>query len=291
MSSTTTSTIAGLMETINAGLVSQLGTFSGLWNAPFTKEADNALTVNFPTYDTGIRTSAATASTEGSDVEVSTITINANAATLVSYPVLARVSKSAIKGGVGIVDSVTKGIGRKVGNTIDGLIYDVGEAGFTTSVTSSDGFSLDDLSSQVATLKAAGYGPEFVAILDPRQWEGAYGLQQDILALNTPMTNDNIVSGSEMRGGGYQGRVQGVDIYTTHMANTAAGTAALSGNTVATALIFSKDALAFGYGTPLVELESQPNLAKNAYDIGGSTFCVAKVCDTSGGVGFLTVVA
>ena len=277
--STTTSTLAGLMETINLAVVSNMPNYSSLWQAPYFAEANNALYVDFPVVGGGIRTASATAATEGANAEITAITLSANTTTLASYPVVALVSKSAMKGGSNVTASVATSVAKKVANTVDSLIWTAGQS-FTTSLTSSDGFSLGDLTSAVGSLRAAGFYGPFVCVADWQAINGTYGLDNDILSKYSPAANDELI-----RGSGFLGMINGVEIYGTHMATGSryAGVGALSGGTYGFAQIYSKDAVGFGYGAPLTELEVQGALEKNGAYVGGNTFCAAAVLDPDGG--------
>ena len=166
MAASTKTTLAGVMESITLGIQQNMYEFSSLWNAGLSVQANDTLNVTFPTIDAGIRSATADAATEGNDVTTSTITVAANTAVLTDYPVLALISNTAIKGGGNIVGTVSRAVGIKVGNTIDKLVYSVGKAGFSTSISSSDGFGVGDLMSAVGSLKSAGYPGPFVCIAD-----------------------------------------------------------------------------------------------------------------------------
>jgi len=270
----TPTTLAGYMQTITLATASMLPQYSSLWNAPFFVEADNAKNVTFPVIDSGIRSATADASNDGASVTLTEITIAAQTAALNDYPVVALVSNAAIKGGAGVVEVVSKATATKVGNTIDKLIYSAG-LGFSNSVSSDDGFGTGDLASAVGAIKAAGYAGEMVFIGDWRMLQGEYGLMQDIENVLTN-ANDEII-----RGSGFLGKVQGVELYGTHMADTYAD----GSDTWGKGFLFAKEALGFGYGTPLVELDTSKALDKAGHYVGGSTFCAAKLLDSSGGVG------
>jgi len=271
----TKTTLVGIMETLNLGLYASMYEFSSLWNAPLVGEANDTLNVIFPTIDSGIRSATADAATEGGSVANTAITVAANTAVLTDYPVLALVSNTAIKGGSNVLGTVSRAVGVKVGNTIDKLIYSTGKEGFSTSISSSDGFGVGDLMSMVGSLKSAGYPGPFTCIADWRQLQGEYGLMNDVLTTNNPGANDEII-----RGSGYLGTVNGVEIYGTHHADTYTGA---SDSTWAYGFVFAKDALGFAYGTPMFDLRSADAPEKSGAYVYGSCFIAAKLLDSSGG--------
>jgi hypothetical protein len=276
----TPTTLVGMMETITVATTSILPEYSSLWNAPLFVSTDNAKSVTFPVVDAGIRTAYAAAHNDATDVTLTEITVAAQTAALSDYPVVALVANAALKGGSDITGTVAKAVATKVGNTIDYLIYNTGAGsaaetgGFTSSISSNDGFGTSDLALAVGQLKAAGYSGKFVFIGDWRQLQGEYGLMQDIENVLAPGANDEII-----RGSGFLGNVQGVELYGTHMAREYE-----SAETMATGFVFAREAIGFGYADPLVDLEEQSAVNKAGKYVGGSTFCAAKLLDAAGGI-------
>ena len=104
----------------------------------------------------------------------------------------------------------------------------------------------------------------------------------DVLTTNNPGANDDII-----RGSGFLGVVNGVEIYGTHHADTYAD----GDDTWAYGLIFAKDALGFAYGAPMLDLRSQDAPEKSGEYVYGSCFAAAKLLDSSGGTRFESKVA
>jgi len=275
MATTTTTTLGGLMQTVNTAIASNLNTYTQLWNATFVAEANDTLNVVFPVIGASHRSATANTATDGSAVTTKTITVGASAVSLASYPIVATIPNVAIKGGMNVAETVIPVLGREVGNTIDKLIYSVAKAGFSTSISSSDGVSLADITNSVAALKAAGFYGPFAFIGDWRMIQGTYGIMNDVQAnmFNT-VTNDEIA-----RGVGYLGSINGVEIYGTHMSDTYTDATSVWSY----GFVISKDALGFGYGAPLIDYKTQDAPLYDGVHVYGSTFAAAKVLDATGG--------
>jgi len=275
VATTTTTTLGGLMQTINTAVVSNLNSYSQLWNACYTVEATDSLNVTFAVVGSTHRSATATEASDGSAVTTKSLVLAASSVALASYPIVVTVPNAALKGGMNVIETATPVLGREVGNTIDNLIYSVAKAGFSTSISSSDGTSLGDITNSVGALKAAGFYGPFVFIGDWRMIEGTYGIMNDVMSKYAPQTNDEIA-----RGIGYVTTINGVEIYGTHMSQTYDG----GGNTTwSYGVVFSKDALGFGYGTPLFDYKAQDAPLYDGVHLYGSTYCAAKLLDAAGG--------
>lgn len=105
--------------------------------------------------------------------------------------------------------------------TLINLICAIG-ATFSTGITATSTLTLDDFLDGVNALDAAHGGGQYLAILHPRQWGD---LRKDMLTVTGGSAafdpNSNAVFAARAKG--YQGRLFGVDVYTTNKVPTSSG--------------------------------------------------------------------
>lgn len=263
--STTLTTLAGLQESIVADSTALFRTSSDLFNAIYTEDAGSAITVNFSSR--AVPAVISGAHTELADVDATAVTITQVPATLQAWPVLARASKISLgapNASLKIAEALSGAIARTMDTSIAALC-----SGFS-NYNGTEGASIDigDFFDTVAELDATGFIGQKVAIFHPKSFSK---IGQSLLALASGA--DNVAN--QFMGRGYVATIAGVEIYVSPWASNN-GTFASNG-------IFFKEALGLGYRTPIIDIESMPNLPKVAIDfLGTAYFKVIELTDGAG---------
>jgi len=276
----TKTTLAGLMENARVYVNQNIGQFSTLWNSPYIETVQDVNVVQFGYTDNTTLTGTVDAVTDGTDPTARTITINNTDATLNLYSAPAKVTYLALNGGSNIASRVANDVGRVVGNTVDKAISDaalsVSGAG---SVSATSGLGLGELMAAKGELLAKGFRGPFVLYVHPKAYEG--GLKNDVVeTVCAPDYNDGVVQGQDMLGVGYQGTIDGVEIWVSQFMGTH------DSGTYAYNILFDRGSLGFGYKDvdgDVVELMANdaPELA--ASWVIGQAYCVPKALNTTGG--------
>jgi len=265
--STTLSTLAGLQESIVADSTAMFRTSSDLFNAVYTEDAGSAITVNFssravPAVISGVHV-------ELVDVDATAVTITQVPATLGAWPILARASKISLgapNASLKIAEALAGGIARSMDTAIAALC-----SGFTDNTeigTEGTATDVGDFFDAAATLDATGFVGQKVAIYHPKSFSK---VGQGLLALQSGA--DNVAS--QFMGRGYVATIAGVEIYVSPWAS--------NNGTFATNGMYFKEALGLGYRTPVIDIESMPNLPKVAIDfLGTAYFVVTELSDGAG---------
>ena len=147
------------------------------------------------------------------------------------------------------------GANQKLVELVAGLM-----SGFSASAgSSSAAASVDDFFDACSTLRQANANGQLIAMLHSKQWGE---LSKELATTSggaiqfAPATQDALIS----RGSGFQGTLNGVQIYTSNRVTTGSG--AYQGG------IFTVDAIAWADGTPVVEApESQVLVGKVLFEI------------------------
>lgn len=271
--STTLATLAGLQEQIVSDSTALFRTSSDLFNALYVEDAGSAITVNFssravPAVVSGVHT-------ELQEIDPVAVTISQIPATLGAWPVLARASKislAAPNASMKIAEALAGSIARTIDTNIAGLF-----TGFSNTVDATvSGLTIGNFFDAVAALDSTGYIGSKVAVFHPKSFTK---IGQQLLSLNSGVDSQ----ASSFMGRGYVTSIAGVDIYVSPWVNAAGGTA--------TNGVYFKEALGLGYRTPIIDIESMPNLPKVAIDFLGTAYFVVKELTDGAGIGLLDSVS
>ena len=211
---------------------------------------DKADTITVPVWNQGtnkITSGDMGAHTEGSDATAKALNSDKKTGTLDVYsfylPVELEAEESSLEN---IAQRIGQIGGAAVGAKIDALITAL-FSGFTGNEagTSTVALTVDMWFEALSKLKVDGAPAPYNAVLNPAQIWGTYGLSNDIATSNqfggSPIKQD------EMLSTGGLGTLAGVGIYSTN--EVAQASDASEG------LMFSKEAMAFGYVNPLIRVE------------------------------------
>ena len=194
------------------------------------------------------------AHTEGSDAHIRGLTSEKKTGTLDVYSFYVPVHLEAEESNLENIAQRVGHIGAAaVGAKIDALIialfasFSGNEAG-TSSVT----ITVDMWFNAIKMLKEDGAPAPYNAVLNPAQYWGTYGLSNDLVTSTqfggSPLKQDEMLSTGSI------GSLAGVGLYTTNEV-------AQSGN-ASEGLMFSKEAMAFGYVNPLLRVEHEREAKK-----------------------------
>lgn len=263
--STTLTTLAGLQEQIVSDSTALFRLSSDLFNAIYSEDAGSAITVNFSSR--AVPAAISGAHTELNDVDATAVTITQVPATLQAWPVLARASKislAAPNASLKIAEALAGSIARTMDTNIAALC-----SGFSNYLgTEGADITIDTFFNGVAALDATGFIGQKVAVFHPKSFSK---IGQDLLALSSGA--DAVAS--QFMGRGYVANIAGVEIYVSPWASNN-GTFASNG-------MYFKEALGLGYRTPIIDIESMPNLVKVAIDfLGTAYFKVIELTDGAG---------
>lgn len=212
------------------------------------KDAADQITIPVWNQSTHTLTSADMgAHTEGSDAQVRGLTSQKKTGTLDVYSFYVPAHLEAEESNL---ENIAQRIGKigaaTVGAKIDALITAL-FSGFTGNEagTSTVAISVDQWFNAISKLKVDGAPAPYNAVLNPAQIWGDNGISADLVTSNqfggTPMKQD------EMLTNGGIGTLAGVGVYATN--EVAQSSSASEG------LMFSKEAMAFGYVNPLIRVE------------------------------------
>jgi len=263
--STTLSTLAGLQESIVADSTAMFRTSSDLFNALYTEDAGSASTVNFSART--VPAVISSAHVELADVSATAVTISQIPATLAAWPILARASKISLgapNASLKIAEAIAGGIARTMDTEIAGLY-----TGFSTTIS---GVTIGNFFDSLAALDATGFVGQKIAVFHPKSFSK---IGQALLGLNSGA--DNVAS--QFMGRGYVANIAGCDIYVSPWVDT-------TGN-VASNGIYFKEALGLGFRSPIIDIESMPNLPKVAIDFLGTAYFVVKELSDGAGLALL----
>lgn len=261
---TTTTTIAGLMERVQADAVAGFEVGSRLFDACQVKVADNASAVQFwqSAVPSGIVVSA---QTEANALTATAITKSAVACTLVTYPFETILSKLALEGGQWTSQELANDVVTYVGAGIDRAICAELDD-FTPEVTASGvGMKLATFQSALNTLNNQGFMGQPVCIMGYGHWAT---LAEDLGGKYNPQINN------EIRSRGYVGTVDGVEIFTVPDVYLPDGDCDAAGSSYA-AMFYRHLGIGLGYHEPLIRVEFTPydtaNVRFGAYAHAGVT--------------------
>lgn len=231
---------------------------------------DAADTITIPVWNSGTHTLTSSdmgAHTEGSDAQVRGLSSEKKTGTLDVYsmyvPVHLEAEESSLEN---IAERVGKIGANAVGAKIDALItalfssFSGNEAG-----TSTVAITVDMWFNAISKLKVDGAPAPYNAVLNPAQIWGDYGLSND---LGTSNQFGGVVSlQDKMITTGQVGTLAGVGVY--HTREVAESNSACEG------LMFSKEAMAYGYVNPLIRVEYEREAKKLRDDLVFSINAVA----------------
>ena len=231
---------------------------------------DFADQITIPVWNQGTHTLASSdmgAHSEGSDAHVRGLTSEKKTGTLDMYsfyvPVHAEADDSSVEDiGTRIGQLGAATVGAKIDSLITTLF-----SGFTGNEagTSSVAITVDNWFDAIAKLKADGAPAPYNAVLNPLQIWGSNGLSDD---LGTSNQFGGVVSlQDQMITTGAVGSLAGVGVY--HTREVAESSSAAEG------LMFSKEAMAFGYVNPLIRVEMEREAKKLRNDFVFSLNAVA----------------
>ena len=198
---TTTSTEAGFMERAQAYLTASFRINSALFDPCWKTVAQNASSVQFPSYPTP---SAASAQTEANSVTPAAVTVGAKTATPLLYPSATEISKQTLLGGLNIARASLDIMTNNVVAGVDKAIAAIATEATFTATPVANCITIDAFEEAKWKLENTGYKGKIIA------WMSPYMLNQimaDLRNYNLPQTNDTHVTQS------YRGTLNGVDIY------------------------------------------------------------------------------
>lgn len=275
MATSNISSVAGLMGILTADTLSAFQRTAVTPNAVMTVNAVNSKTVYFPTLASTPRLAYASAHTEGGTITGYQAPISATECTLAEYVIVSPVSKLALKGGADVAGKVGGLLGAQIANTVDYNVCALISGGVTTSVTSSDGFSMADLMTGVGTVDSLGFGSSRkVAILHPLAYWGAYGLANDLIGTSRPQANP---VADQVYTAGWVNNIAGVDIYLSNQVETH------TTSTYARNVVMAEECIGLGMHNPLIELDYAFTPGTNTIDFAGATYHKAVIVHADGG--------
>lgn len=157
---TTTSTLAGLMQTAQADLVAMFQSASRCFGFGWTETPMNAKAVNFPVYPSPSPVTEHT--TEADDPSKTAVTINNQLVTIGVFPYITTFSKLSEYGGDSIPQAVLLPMANGVAAGVD-KEFCSNFTSFTTEVAGVD--SLSKLTYAVGQLQETGYNGEIRCVL------------------------------------------------------------------------------------------------------------------------------
>lgn len=267
MATSTTTTLAGLMERLQADTLAVFRTQADLLDAVRIVEANGVNSVQFPQFSAP---SAVSALTQGNSGSYSTVSVAAVPATLATYPVVAQVTLQALNGGMDISMDVANVLAGQIAATADTNIC-ANFANFTgaTVGTGSANMSLSTFMDGLAALDSTKFVGEKVAVLHPITWKQ---IAADVIAV-AGTSREQIV------GRGYVADLFGCKIYVSPWVDNTTN--------IATNGIYFKHALGFAYKNPIMELDSVLNPIYAAYDILGSSLHATALVQPTAGIKLL----
>jgi len=249
----TSTTLAGLMESVPAYATAIFRTQSSLYNSVLTEQANGLLTVNF-TYQSVPNSSSVI--TEGSEISDTAFTVGTRAATIQAHGVKTFVSDVALGGGSNVAQTLGNTLGGAVARDVDTSIITLFSE-FSQSVgTGSADFSKTYFLDASAKLDESGYYGQKIAVLHPQQ---AAELYDDLTAVATDKANMVYTNG-------YLGQLGGVIIYQSPWVKFDAT------NTFYGAMFVKEAAIGLGYRLPIIDIEFQRKASYLGYDVVGSSF-------------------
>lgn len=198
---TLTSTLAGIMETLNADVQAVYSTRAGLIEA-CTVQSGDASSIVFPIEAVP---SAATAVAEDGTVSATTVTLEDAVGTFANYPVNVNVSNLALRGGSATSLSIANTISGKLAAGIDTQICEEFTKFDNSAGSTGTAFSLDLLIDAQGVLNGTGYAGQMIAVVSPKQWSQIAKDAKDVAGSKS----DEIMSK------GYVANLFGIDVFVS----------------------------------------------------------------------------
>jgi len=269
----TTTTLAGLMERVQADAIATFTQGSRLFEAVWAKPANGANVVQFwqSAVPSGVLVSA---QTEANALTAAANTKTAKPATLVTYPYETIVSKLALEGGQYTSSELSSDVITYVGAGIDRAICAQIDD-FTTQVSGT--MSLALFNTAKAALANKGWvGSEIISVMGEGHWGK---LNASLVSNYIPVTNEQLIQT------GYVGTVLGVRIYTvpdSYLNST--------GTHYKWGMYHRHVGIGMGYAEPLIRVELTPYDTANVR-FGGFALAGVTEINVEGGIeGFSPVV-
>jgi len=238
----TTTTLAGLQERIQAASIAEFYTRSRLFDVVYTKNANGAGVVQFasPLAPSGITVTAQTEANANSD---SAMSLAAKTATLAAYPYQTRVSKLAINGGQLVGEELAAQMSQYIVNAVDTAIC--GQfADFNQTVSgygAAGAVNYLTFTTAHAALMNNGWMGTPVVVLGQTQWKSLKG---DVATKYIPAINNEF----GMRGEVYM--LDGVEVHVVpDFLLASGGTVGKKG-----AIFFKELGIGLGYHDPMIQV-------------------------------------
>ena len=266
MGASTVSTLGGLQEQIVSDSVALFRLNSSLVNAVYNQQAQNANTVQFSTR--AVPSAVSSVHVEDADVSITTVTVDAVDATMGEWPILARASKLSLAAPGASLKIAEGGLARTVDTEI--AILCSGFTNTSASATGSADITVSNFFETAAELDAIGYVGQKVAIMHPISWSK---IGEALLSLTSGVEG----AAKAFFNTGFVGNIAGVEIFVSPWVQND------SGNNYYLGGMYFKEALGFGFRSPLIEIDSNFNLNKIAVEtLGVATFVVKELTDGAG---------
>jgi hypothetical protein len=262
--STTTVTLSGLQEQIIADATALFRTKSSLFNAVYTENAGEALTVKFT-----ISKPPVEAEKQGPELTQLTprvIKIDSVSTDLDTVPVLARVSKISIKAPntpMKIAEQLSGAIAKAIDKSVTTIFKDFGQV-----TDGTQGLTLDDIFEASTELDSTELLGTKILVLHPKSMRK---IGKDLLSLVNPNSKS-----AEYLGTGYLATVGGIQIYVTPFVPIINGVAQ-------NGMYFKENAIGLAYREPIININSMPNFEYVSQDfLADAYFSTIKLNDLAG---------
>lgn len=274
---TTQTTLAGLMETIQADAIAAFRTRAALLTACSGQDAMGAKTVQFGS--TAVP-AASSQHTESGQITKVAVTVAAVTVTPKPFPVWVKATIESLRAGGNVQRAIGNALGGGVARGLDTEITGLYSSFTNTVGTAAAALTVKNLMQASAIIDSIGYVGEKVVVLHPGQY---VDIMDAMLGKFTPARNDQIVSA------GFMGNAFGWEWYVSPWV-------AVDGSDDATGAMYIKEAIAAAWdsgpgGNELVYIDSAFDAEYLSRDVAAWSNMDAALLNDGAGVGIISDVA